>query len=109
MKAAEENLARHLKQKGLRLTTERQQLLELILSMRGHFSPEEVLSKVKSKRASVSRATIYRLLPVLVEADLIQQSLLSTEGQNRFEVTWNRAHHDHLICTTCGKIIEFKH
>jgi Fur family transcriptional regulator, ferric uptake regulator len=109
VRAAEENLARHLKEKGLRLTTERQKLLEVILSMQGHFSPEEVLSKVKTKKASVSRATIYRLLPVLVEAELIQQSLLSTEGQTHFEVTWNKAHHDHLICTSCHKIIEFQH
>lgn len=109
MNSATETFARHLKQRGLRLTSERQCLLEVILSIKGHFSPEELLTKVKVQKAPVSRATIYRILPVLVEAELIQQSLLTTEDQTHFEVTWNKAHHDHLICTICKKIIEFQH
>lgn len=76
--------------------------------MKGHFSPEELLKHVKTKRLPISRATIYRILPVLVSAEIIQQSLL-TEGQTRFEVTWNKDHHDHLICTYCNKVIEFQH
>ena len=104
-----EEFSVHLKHRGLRLTEERVKLLEVILAMRGHFSPEQVLAKIKAKNLPVSRATIYRLLPVLVEAELIQQSLLSTEGQTQFEVTWNKAHHDHLICSRCSKVIEFQH
>src|ERR1700722_8345397 len=98
----------HLKQHGLRLTSERRNLVQIILGMKGHFSPEEVLERVRTRKIAVSRATIYRLLPVPVEAEMIQQSLLS-EGQTRFEVTWNKAHHDHLICSHCNKIIEFQH
>jgi len=109
MKAALENFSAHLKKNGLRLTAERQKLAEMVLLMRGHFNPEDVILKVKARKLSVSRATIYRILPVLVEADLIQQSLLSSEGQTRFEVIWNKDHHDHLICTSCKKVVEFQH
>ncbi len=109
MKDAVKEFGVHLRKKGLRLTAERIQLLDTILSIKGHFSPDQVLAKIKIKKLPVSRATIYRLLPVLVEAELIQQSLLSSEGQTQFEVTWRKAHHDHLICSSCGKVIEFQH
>jgi len=103
-----EDFGHHLKQNGLRLTAERRNLVQIILGMRGHFSPEDVLDRVRTRKIAASRATIYRLLPVLIKADMIQQSLLS-EGQTRFEVTWKRAHHDHLICSHCNKVIEFQH
>jgi Fur family ferric uptake transcriptional regulator len=109
MKQAMLNFNAHLRKNGLRLTSERKKLAEVVLLMRGHFNPEDLLSKVKERRLSVSRSTIYRILPVLVEADLIKQSLLSSEGQTRFEVIWNKDHHDHLICTACKKVVEFHH
>ena len=108
MKTVLEDFSEHLRLNGLRLTAERRHLVQIILGMKGHFSPDEVLAQVKARRIGASRATIYRLLPVLVGADLIQQSLLS-EGQTRFEVTWQKAHHDHLICSKCNKVIEFQH
>ena len=101
--------SRHLRDQGLRMTTERAKLLDAILSMKGHFSTEALLEKIKTKHLPVSRATVYRFLPVLVEAGVIQQSLLSKEGQTQFEVTWEKDHHDHLICSRCGKIVEFHH
>jgi len=109
MKAALQNFSAHLKKKGLRLTSERQKLAEMVLLMKGHFNPEDLISKVKERKIAVSRATIYRILPVLIEADLIKQSLLSSEGQTRFEVIWNKDHHDHLICTSCNRVVEFQH
>ena len=108
MKNAVETFTKHLKQNGLRLTQERMDLFKLILATKEHFTPEDLLKRIKSKKIPVSRATVYRLIPVLIQADIIQQSLLS-EGQSKFEVTWNRAHHDHLICSQCNKVIEFHH
>ena len=67
-----------------------------------------MLKKIKQKNLQISRSTVYRILPVLVKAEIIQQSLLQ-EGQAHFEVKWNKEHHDHLICSACGKIIEFFH
>lgn len=109
MKRALETVGTHLRKQGLRLTQERIHLLKLILSIKGHFTVEELLKSLKSRRISVSRATVYRIIPVLVDAGLIQQSLLTDGIQTRFEVTWNRAHHDHLICSSCNKVVEFQH
>ena len=97
----------HIRKSGLRMTRERKDLVELILALKGHFSADQVLEKMRKIRISGSRATLYRLLPVLVKAGLIEQILLS-EGQTQFEVTWNRAHHDHLICSECDSMIEFQ-
>lgn len=108
MKSALETFSNHLRQNGLRMTKERMDLFKLIMATREHFSPEDLLKKIKSKKLPVSRATVYRLIPVLVEAEIIQQSLL-TEGSSKFEVTWNKAHHDHLICSKCNKVVEFHH
>jgi Fur family ferric uptake transcriptional regulator len=108
MKNSLEQLSHHLKAEGLRLTAERRKLAQAILGLKGHFGIDDILVSVKRRRLNVSRATVYRVMPVLVKAGLIQQSLLS-EGQARFEVVWNRDHHDHLICSACDKIIEFHH
>jgi len=108
MKRVQEVFAAHLRQNGLRFTSERRNLLEVILEMRSHFSPDDVLHQLRLKKVGVSRATVYRLLPVLVEAEIIQQSLLS-DTQTHFEVTWNKAHHDHLICSNCSRVVEFQH
>ncbi len=102
------DFTKHLKAEGLRLTKERVHLLETICSFKGHFIADDILFAIKSRRKSGSRATLYRLLPVLVKASLIQQSLLY-DGQTKYEVTWNKAHHDHLICSSCSMVIEFKH
>jgi Fur family ferric uptake transcriptional regulator len=103
------NVTSLLHSKGLRMTAERVTLLHTILALKGHFTTENLLEKIKSKKMRVSRATVYRILPVLVEAEVIQQSLLSKEGQTQFEVTWGEEHHDHLMCSQCGKIVEFQH
>lgn len=97
----------HLRANGMRVTPERHLLLELILGLKGHFSADEVLFQGKKKGLSVSRATLYRLFPILIEVGVIQQSLLS-EGQTKYEVTWEQDHHDHLICSNCQRVIEFQ-
>ncbi|MBK9293546.1 MAG: transcriptional repressor [Oligoflexia bacterium] len=107
MKEALKTFEEHLKLNKMRMTQERRQLFSLVMSLKTHFNSEEVLEKIKKKNLQVSRATVYRVLPVLVKANLIQQSLLQ-EGQAHFEVKWNKDHHDHLICSVCNKIIEFK-
>jgi Fur family ferric uptake transcriptional regulator len=99
---------KQLREQGFRLTSERLKLLDAITAMGGHFSPETLLIQIKAKGIPVSRATVYRLLPLLVKLGVIQQSLLSKEGRTHFEVSWQQEHHDHLICSKCGKIIEFQ-
>jgi Fur family ferric uptake transcriptional regulator len=53
-------------------------------------------------------ATVYRTLPLLVESGLIQPTLLSAGERHFYEAAFERPHHDHLICTSCGKVVEFE-
>lgn len=107
MENLNERFRHHLKSSGLRYTQERQELMDVVLAMPGHFTAEDILSRMKSASVKGSRATLYRLLPVLVKANLIQQSLLSDE-HTKYEVSFNREHHDHLICSFCSKVVEFQ-
>ena len=53
-------------------------------------------------------ATVYRVLPVLVDAGLLQMTLVSGRDGAHYERAFEREHHDHLICTACGKVVEFE-
>ena len=61
---------------------------------------------VRRKRADIGRTTIYRSLKLFKDAGLASE--LTYGGEARFEPLWNRDHHDHFICGTCGEIFEFK-
>jgi len=96
-------LARH----QLRLTRERRAILEEMLQVRGHFVADQLLEHFRSKGRVVSRATLYRTLARLVEAGLVHKIEMA-QGQARYEVMFGRHHHDHMICLTCGRLIEFE-
>lgn len=74
--------------------------------MKGHFEPEELLLRLRKKGLTVSRASIYRTLPLLVESGVIEEAIYK-DRKTRYERCTEKEHHDHLICTSCGSIIEF--
>ena len=90
----------------LRLTQERRSILDEMLQVRGHFDVDSLLAHFRRKGPAVSRATLYRTLARLVEAGLVHKIEMA-EGQAQYEVMVGRHHHDHMICSECGKIIEF--
>src|SRR5258706_11009105 len=96
----------YLEQKELRKTSERYAILEEIYSQEGHFDVEQLFDKMNSKDYSVSRATVYNTLDLLVECDLVSKHQF---GQNlaQYEKSYGYRQHDHLICTDCNKVIEF--
>jgi len=53
-------------------------------------------------------ATVYRALPLLVDAGLIQPALVSKSDGQRYEVAFEREHHDHLVCSGCGRVVEYQ-
>lgn len=97
----------HLSSKGLRSTPERKLILEEIFSFHKHFDVEELFQRLRRKGRSVSRATIYRTLPLLIESGLVREALRS-QDRIRYEHIFGREHHDHLFCIKCGRVIEFK-
>ncbi|HET6516124.1 MAG TPA: transcriptional repressor [Thermodesulfovibrionales bacterium] len=94
-----------LSRKGLKFTKERQRILVEVFDFHGHFDPEELLLSMRNKAVSVSRASIYRTLPLLLESGLIEQ-VEKNDKHSHYEHTFGHGHHDHLICVQCGAVIE---
>ena len=95
-----------LQQQGLKLTSERTALVREIFSIHYHFEADELLFKMKEKAVKISRATVYRTLELLVKSGMVRRVHLGEDHYHYEHVTGN-SHHDHLICTTCGGVIEF--
>jgi len=95
-----------LASQGLKLTNERAALVSEIFSTHYHFEADELLFKMKAKSLKISRATIYRTLELLVRSGLVRRVHLG-EDHYHYEYITGNSHHDHLICTTCGSVIEF--
>ncbi|MBN2443514.1 MAG: transcriptional repressor [Spirochaetales bacterium] len=108
MKELEKIFINFLKKQGLRYTPERKEVLHGILQIHKHFDADDLYDFLKSHNGSLSRATIYRSLPLFLESNILRESPRS-EGRTHYEITYGHEHHDHLICLSCGKIIEFKH
>jgi Fur family ferric uptake transcriptional regulator len=95
-----------LQEQGLKLTSERASLVREIFATHYHFEADELLFKMKEKNVKISRATIYRTLELLVKSGMVRRVHLGEDHYHYEHVTGN-SHHDHLICTTCGGVIEF--
>ncbi len=96
----------YLAAQGLKLTRERTGLLREIFATHYHFEADELLFKMKEKGAKISRATVYRTLELLVKSGMVRRVHLG-EDHYHYEHVRGDSHHDHLICTTCGTVIEF--
>jgi len=106
-KKAAKYLSEYLSGQGLRSTGQRDRILAVFVNAARHVSVEELYALVKRSHAGISYATVYRTLKLLVEAGLAQERRFE-DGFTRYEHTQADAHHDHLICTGCGVIIEFE-
>jgi len=102
-----EELKRIVKQKGLKYTEQREIVLNVLISATDHLSAEDVYNGIKKMypESNIGIATVYRALSFLEEVNLITSIAFGAEGK-KYESN-AKAHHDHLICTSCGKIIEF--
>ncbi|MGC4122755.1 MAG: transcriptional repressor [Myxococcales bacterium] len=96
-----------LKQHGLRWTAEREQILAAVVGRPGHFTSDELAQRLRQAGCTASRATVYRALPLLVEAGLVLPMVLGGEVR-RYESALAAPHHDHLVCTGCGTVVEFQ-
>lgn len=95
-----------LSRNGLKLTRQRQVVVEEIFSDSGHFEAEDLVDRLRTKGLRVSRATVYRTLELLRECQLVEKLDFGTPRSFYEQVTPGQ-HHDHLICTRCGNVIEF--
>lgn len=103
----DELLNRYMAQRGLKSTRQRSLIIDTFFDTGGHLSVEELWAKVRNKEAKVSVATVYRTMKLLSECGLAHARNFG-DGQTRYEAAVGRHHHDHLICTRCGTIVEFE-
>ena len=95
-----------LQRKNLKLTKERLALLSGILREKGHFSIETLVYRLRQKGKKVSRDTVYRNIPLLLEAGILRTSF-QNKRDTFYEVANQTHHHDHIVCRRCGKVAEF--
>ena len=96
---------KYLRRERLKTTQQRELIVDHFLRCRDHISIDELLSRVRKRNKRVGYATVYRTLKLLVDCGLALQRQFG-DGQARYEVCGE--HHDHLICTKCGLILEFE-
>lgn len=96
-----------VRRRGLRSSTVRESIARAALTRQGHFSVDELIRDLRASEGDVHTATVYRVLPLLVEEGLLQTTLISAGDGARYERAFEREHHDHLICSRCGKVVEF--
>ncbi len=96
-----------LKDNGLKFTKQRDIILKTLYSNTGHFTPEELLSIIKKDypKLTIGIATIYRTLGLLEESKIVDSISFGAKGK-KYEIGV-KAHHDHLVCIECAKLIEF--
>jgi Fur family ferric uptake transcriptional regulator len=100
-------LGAHIAQHGLKHSRQRERIAQTFLSMGGHVSVEEVVARVRREDPRISVATVYRTMKLLAECGVAVPRQFGGDGQTRYEAATGRPHHDHLICTSCGEIVEF--
>lgn len=101
-----QKLAAFALSRGLNRSKQRGHILEVIVREARHFSVPTLAKKVQRVFPNIGTATIYRNLPVLVEANIIQESLTTPQGETLYELC-GADHHDHIVCMNCGTIFEF--
>jgi Fur family ferric uptake transcriptional regulator len=95
-----------LRERRHRVTAERLALLDEVFRQHGHIDAEQLLASARERGLKISRATVYRNLDLLVASGLARKQRL---GRRRFlyEHVHGGQRHDHLVCTACGRVVEF--
>lgn len=97
-----------IRRKGLRRTGQRDMIIKSVFSQDDHFTAEELFDRVRKSSSDISRATVYRTLGLLVEADLLREIDLG-ENQTTYDPNFlDKPSHNHLVCIDCGRVLEFE-
>jgi len=97
-----------LKKRGVRLTRQRQILLDLIDKSGEHLDAESLFQKAKEKDPKLNRVTVYRTLKMLKESGLVDElDLMHFGGDQHYYETRLKQEHAHVICLRCGRVEEF--
>lgn len=102
-----ERMSEFLAEQGLKNTRQRDLIAAVVFEAEEHLNVEEIHQLVREKDPNIGYSTVYRTLRLLRESGLVSERHFG-DGSARYEIAHEGEHHDHLICTSCGKIIEFE-
>jgi Fur family ferric uptake transcriptional regulator len=102
-----EGFRAYLREHNLPITAQRLAIADVLLESGRHLSVEEVAEELDARRLRVGTATVYRTLELLVRSGLVVERDFG-EGFRRYEPARDAPHHEHLICTRCGAVREFR-
>ena len=105
-KQAREIFRNFLKSEKNRITPERFEVMDAALDYEGHFGADDLYILMKNSKSTVSRATVYKTVELLVQCELLSKRHFG-ENLTRYESSFKKQVHDHLICMDCGRIVEF--
>jgi Fur family ferric uptake transcriptional regulator len=103
-KQDQDSLKRIIRDLGLKVTHQRMAILNALTKGRAHRTAQEIYEAVHEKHPEIGFATVYRLLRTLSEKAYVTEVRMGGLPA-RYELTPNH-NHDHLTCTSCGKIVE---
>ncbi len=96
----------HIQKAGLRRTAQRDLILEIFLKTEEHLTSEDLYFLVHREDPTVGHTTVYRTLKLLTEAGLAREVRFG-DNKTYYEHHFKHEHHDHMICTECGQVLEF--
>jgi Fur family ferric uptake transcriptional regulator len=94
-----------LQEKGFRLTQSRRHILAALVSSQGHITADALYEALSQEQPGIGRMSVYRTLDLLCELGLIRPVYQGTGAAHY--ILLDKGHHHHLICSQCGKVIEF--
>lgn len=97
-----------LGRKKLRITSQRKAIVDTVFGTEEHFTAEQLLEWSRQKDRSVSRATVYRTLPLLTESGLVREMDFGKDYKFYDPNYADHPNHNHIICQDCEKIVEFE-
>jgi len=95
-----------IKQNGMRLTRQREAIVNLFLAKEGHLCIDELYYTLRKKYPRIGYTTVYRTLNLLKKAEMALEVNFIGK-RKRFEHKYQHPHHVHLVCQTCGRVVEF--
>ena len=104
---AKKRFMEFLGEKNLRITSQRQAIIETVFGTDEHFTAEQLLEWSRKRDKSVSRATVYRTLPLLTESGLVNEMDFGKDYKFYDPNYADHPNHNHIICQDCEKIVEF--
>jgi Fur family ferric uptake transcriptional regulator len=107
-KQTKEKFLEFIESKKLRLTSQRMTIIDVVFSTEEHFTAEQLLEWSRAKDPSISRATVYRTLPLLTESGLVQEMDFGKDYKYYDPNYGEHPNHHHIICEDCDRIVEFE-